>query len=227
MQKNNQFFKTLNKLDTKIQRMKAQSENVRMFYEVGQMENAFDEALELEETVEQAVLLARALPAYTGSPWAKQAVEDCIKSVVPVQIGFTEQGWFSLRMPLLLPKKSAGNAEYIRAILYPVMRDFFSDKLLARYEKCVLVYRHVYDRARPERQMRDHDNIEINMVSDIVAMYVMPDDSPGVCSHYYTSAASSVERTEVYVVPEDEFESFLEAETSMPDKGVALYESEP
>lgn len=227
MQKNNQFFKTLNKLDLALQRMKAKSETVRMFYEMGQMENAYEEALELEEAAEQLVLLARALPAYTGSPWAMQAVEDCMKRIVPVQIGYTEQGWFSIRMPLLLPKKTDGTAEYIRGILYPVMRDFFMEKLPARYEKCVLVYRHVYDRARPERQWRDHDNIEINMVSDIVAMYVLPDDGPEVCSHYYTSAASSVERTEVYVVPQEEFESFLEAENSMPDKGVALYENEP
>lgn len=227
MQRSNQFVKVLNKLDAKLQYAKSQSEDVRMFYEIGQLEYAFDKALDMEETVEQAVLLSRMLPAYTGAATAKQEVENRIKSFVPVQIGFTEEGWFSIRIPLLLPKKVRGSADYIRAILYPAMRDFFMSRQPVRFENCVLVYRHVYDRQRPERKKRDHDNIEINMVSDIVAMYSMPDDSPDVCSHYYCSRDSSVERTEVYVVPRDEFVRFVETEPNMPDKGVALYENKP
>ena len=72
--------------------------------------------------------------------------------------------------------------------------------------------------------MRDHDNIEINMVSDIVAMYVMPDDGPAVCAHYYCSAAAEQERTEVYVVPKSDFPAWLSGEAAMPDGGVKLYE---
>ena len=71
-----------------------------------------------------------------------------------------------------------------------------------------------------------HDNIEINMVSDIVAMYVMPDDGPQVCSHYYCSAGGTAERTEVYVVPKQEFQKWLEWETTIPDKGVLLNENQ-
>ncbi len=92
-----------------------------------------------------------------------------------------------------------------------------------RYNNCVLIYRHVYDAARPERQRRDHDNIEINMVSDIVAMYVMPDDGPSICSHYYCSAAGTEDRTEVYVVPRESFPIWLVTEKAMPSEGVKLY----
>ena len=227
MYKSNQFTKALNKLDSKLAQMKSRSAEVRMYYEVGQLENAFDKAIELEELSEQAVLLTRALPAYTGTPLAKSAVEECIKSTVPICIGYTEEGWFSVRMPLLLPKKEEGSADYIRAILYPVIRDFFIAREPKTYENCVLIYRHVYDVRRPERRKRDHDNIEINMVSDIVAMYVMPDDGPDCCSHFYCSAEGNAERTEVYVVPEQEFNAWLAAEPDMPDKGVALYETVP
>ena len=96
-----------------------------------------------------------------------------IKDCIPVEIGFTEERWFCLRIPALLPKKAGGSADYIRSFLYPAMRAFFEKRPPVRYQDCVLIYRHVYDRARPERKMRDHDNIEINMVSDIVAMYVI------------------------------------------------------
>jgi hypothetical protein len=36
-----------------------------------------------------------------------------------------------------------------------------------------------------------------------------------------------VERTEVYVVPQDEFIDWLELENSIPNKGVKLYENKP
>ncbi len=78
-----------------------------------------------------------------------------------------------------------------------------------RFTDCVLVYRHVYSRERPERRMRDHDNIETNMVSDIVAMYVMPDDAPTVCSHYECSVMGNDDRTEVYVIPKTDFSVWL------------------
>lgn len=227
MFKSNQFTKALNKLDVKIRTASNQSADVRMFYELGMIEEACDKAFDLEETMEQAVLLSRSLPAYTGSPQARQEVEARMKSNVPIRIGFTKEGWFTVEIPLLLPKKSAGSADYIRAVLYPAMRDFFVSRPPVKYEDCVLIYRHVYDKQRPERQKRDHDNIETNMVSDIVAMYVMPDDGPRVCSNYACSASGTVERTEVFVVPQSEFKSWLDAEGSIQDKGVFLYENVP
>lgn len=181
--------------------------------------------MKLEETAERLVLLTRALPAYTGAPQAWSEVEKIVSACIPVKIGFTAEGWFSLRIPALLPKKEAGSADYIRSFLYPAMRDFFQDHPPVRYSDCVLIYRHVYDRSRPERKMRDHDNIEINMVSDIVAMYVMPDDGPSVCSHYYCSAEGPEDRTEVYVVPKRDFPVWLVMEKMMPEKGVELYEN--
>ena len=73
--------------------------------------------------------------------------------------------------------------------------------------------------------MRDHDNIETNMVTDIVAMYVLPDDHPAVCSHYYCSAAGEEERTEIYIIPKHDFPMWLVEEKTLPDKGVKLYET--
>lgn len=154
-------------------------------------------------------------------------VETITAANVPVEIGFTAEGWFSVRIPLLLPKKERGSAEYVRSILLPALRTFFADRPPVRFDDCVLIYRHVYAEDRPERQRRDHDNIEINMVSDCIALYVMTDDAPGLCSHYYCSAAAAAERTEVYVVPQREFTAWLEAEKTMPDEGVKLHDSPP
>ena len=219
------FLDTLDKIGRLDKKLQEQLASVQWFCENGSIYEVYLHSLNLEETVERLVLLTRVLPAYTGVRNAKLEVEHRIKDCIPVEIGFTEERWFCLRIPALLPKKAGGSADYIRSFLYPAMRRFFQTQPPVRYRDCVLVYRHVYSRDRPERQKRDHDNIEVNMVSDIVALYVMPDDSPKVCAHYYCSASGTDDRTEVYVVPKNDFPLWLVTERAMPDKGVKLYET--
>lgn len=224
MENRNAFAMQFEKLKGKENTLRARIAALEYYLDHGDRASRMWQSLLVEETAEQLVLVARSLPAYTGSPNAAELVRKTIGEEIPVEIGFTAEGWFSLRMPMLLPKKNAGSADYIRSFLYPAMRDFFDGKSPVRYRDAVLIYRHIYDKERPERQMRDHDNLEINMVSDIVAMYVMPDDGPSVCSHYYCSAAAKEERTEVYVVPKRDFVTWLLDEPTMPDGGVKLYE---
>lgn len=219
------FLEVLSQAESKLKQMSQQMENIRWMAENGRYEAALEHALRLEYNSERMTLLTRALPGYTGNPLAKVHVEKAIKEAVPVEIGYTAEGWFSLRLPMLLPKKESGSTEFIRGFLYPTMGKFFKGKDPVRYPNAVMIFRHVYSRDRPERERRDHDNIEVNIVSDIVALYTLPDDSPGVCNHYYCSAAAEHERTEVYVVPKADFQKWLAVEKSMPEEGVSLFEN--
>ena len=124
---------------------------------------AYRTALRLSETCEQAVLLARSLPACTGIPHVFFDMEQQTELQTPVEIGFTAEGWFSLRMPMLMPKKERGSAAFVRMLLLPALRRFFQGKPPVRINPCVLVFRHVYSKDRPDRALRDHDNIETNM----------------------------------------------------------------
>ena len=147
--------------------------------------------------------------------------------VVPVKMGFTKEGWFCMQIPALLPKKQKGSVDYIRGLLYPALSNFFRGKQPVRYRDCVVIYRHVYNRNFKERQRRDHDNIEINLTTDAVAMYVLPDDSPRVCEHFYCTAAGDEDRTEVYIVPKSDFQTWQDLEPTFPENGVLLFENPP
>ena len=185
------------------------------------MENAVFAVKQAEEVA----LLTRALPAHTGHPRAKELIRNAIAEAIPIEIGFTDQGWLCIRMPILLPRKEKSSRSYIRDFLYPVLERFSAGKGTIRYRNCVLIFRHVYDRNRPEREYRDHDNIELNTVVDALAMFFLVDDTPLECRHYYCSARGSIERTEVYIVPRNEFETWLAMESSIPDIGVCLKEN--
>lgn len=146
MKQKNSFLRVLDKAENKIQVMSEHINDVRFLYTSGHISEAYEKAMQLEEHSEKIVLLTRALPAYTGRPNAGLEVNSIMRTSVPLEIGFTFEGWFSVRIPLLLPKKSEGSADYVRSLLYPAMSDFFKTAPPVRYKDCVLVYRHVYDR---------------------------------------------------------------------------------
>lgn len=203
MSPNSPFLHMLNLVEQKLVSLRKQADHVRLLCKTND-NAAYEAALRLAEQAEKAVLLSRQLPSFTGRPTAQIDCEQAIMNAVPVEIGFTPEGWFRLSIPALLPVKEHGNANYYRGLLYPAMQRFFGDRPPIRYDPCVLIYRHVYTPDRPERRARDHDNIEVNMVSDIVALFTMPDDNPYCCSHLYCSATGESDHTEVFVIPEED-----------------------
>ena len=170
--------------------------------------------------------LGNSLPAMSGDPAADNERNAIIAEEIPVEMGFTEEGWFLARIPMLLPKKDGGNIDHLRTMLYPAFRRYFNERPVdEKFSKCVLIYRHVYDQERSERQYRDHDNIELNFVTDTVALYVMEDDAPLKCEHFHCSAAGSEERTEVYVVPQTDFMKWYGIHVEIPDEGMKIVDS--
>ena len=190
---------------------------VKTDYADKRIEEALAKSVTAAKISEAVALKTRALPAHTGHPQADAMVQKAIDEAIPVEMGFTEEGWFSLRMPILLPRKEKSSRSYLRGILYPALEKFSHGKEKIRYRNCVLIFRHVYDRNRPEREYRDHDNIELNTVVDAIAMFFLVDDTPLECAHFYCSTAGDEERTEVYIVPKADFESWLAMEKN-PEK---------
>ena len=158
----------------------------------------------------------------TENPAGKADVERIITETHPMEIGFTPEGWFGLRMEPLARSKDTASKEYIRGIIYPALRRFFADKATVRYPKCTLIFRHVYNRNTPEAQYRDYDTVEVKLVTDAVAMYVMVDDNPLHCRSSHCCAPGMESRTEVYVVPQKDFAKWCAMEDNIPDEGMPL-----
>jgi len=57
-----------------------------------------------------------------------------------------------------LPRKEKSHHTYLRGFLYPALAAFARERSPIRYRDCVMIFRHIYDRSRPERKNRDHDN---------------------------------------------------------------------
>lgn len=160
--------------------------------------------------LERSWSLLKGLILESGRPNATLAFDNVICNAVPVDICFTEEGWFRLKMSSLPPKEMASNANYIRDVLYAQLGAYFrKENCRVRFHNCVIIFNHIYRYDVPEKQCRDHDNIERNMVVDAVALFVMEDDGARRCQHYYYSSPGDENATEVVVVPENQFLDFL------------------
>lgn len=191
---------------------KLYSQTAQMLYAFshGSVEEGYQMALENERLAERMILEYRDIPINTGRPSAMVDVRSILEDEIPVEMGYTQEGWFMLKIPELLPlkEKKKGSFDYIRGYLYPAMERHFKNEAAQRMDNCVVIYRHIYDKNYPEKEYRDHDNIEVNFVTDAIAMYVMVDDAPNRCELYQLSAVGETTQTEVYVIPEKDFEIF-------------------
>lgn len=184
---------------------------------------AYEHILAAEVAAERIVNELRKLARVTGRPSAVMDVEQIMAEEIPVEMGFTKEGWFYLRFPRMLPKKEEGSAEYIRGFLYPAMRRYFQNaEYTRRFAECVVIFRHVYDENCPENEARDHDNIELNMVIDTLAIFVMEDDGAHKCEHHYCSAKGPYDHTEVYVIPEEDHKQWIEMKKTIPGTGMMI-----
>ena len=168
-----------------------------------------------DRATEKARVLVRELILESGHPRAIEITEEILAETVPVSMGFTDEGWFWLHIPLLPPKKTAGSAKYVRSYLYPAMQKYFAnlDKRQT-FSQCVVIFLHRYDPEYPEQEYRDQDNIETNMVVDTLALYLMEDDGAKRCWHSYFMLPGEVTRTEVYLLPKSEMGKWQEKHLS-------------
>ena len=202
-------------LDSAIRETEKLLKMLRTVGESRDLEDALKLSVTAAKISEGVALKTRALPAHTHHPQAERVAQEAISESVPVDIRLTEEGWFNLRMPILLPRKEKSPRTYLRGFLYPALADFARERPPIRYRDCVMIFRHIYDRNRPEREYRDHDNIELNTVVDAIAMFFLVDDTPFECRHYYCSVVGDEESTEVFIVPRNAFGVWLTQEKNI------------
>ena len=92
-------------LDSTIQGTEKLLKLLRTIGESRDLENALKLSVTAAKLSEGVALKTRALPAHTGHPQAERMVQEAISESVPVEISLTEEGWFYLHMPILLPRK--------------------------------------------------------------------------------------------------------------------------
>ena len=85
-------------------------------------------------------------------------------------------------LPCLLPKrKQRQSDEFLLDPLYFVLDQYAREHPLPYYRDCVVCFAQVYDRALPDRRIRDYDNLSEKQLLDLLSSFVMADDTGLLC----------------------------------------------
>ena len=162
---------------------------------------------------EQNANIARTLPIALLGPKeeVKQEIIDNVLLANDIKVSYLGPNCFYVKIPALLPKKEHGGSSYIRSSVQMALENFFKTNERIRFEpRSTIIFKHNY--ARAERELRDHDNIEINTVVDVIVSYVLIDDNPLLLRHFYFSTQANQDSTEIFVIPNSQFIKFLQAQ---------------
>lgn len=85
--------------------------------------------------------------------------------------------------------------------------EFENGKFKIYNEKVTIIFFHHYDRSR--RVVPDTDNLETKQIIDIIALYVLRDDSYEYMSHYVDVIEDDKEFTEIIVCPSNKFHEYI------------------
>ncbi len=80
-----------------------------------------------------------------------------------------EEHWHRILLPGLLPKKKAGSCAFLTGPLSAALTEYGKGHPIQRLRRAVVCFRHLYSARLPERMVRDHDNIEVKQVLDVMA----------------------------------------------------------
>lgn len=119
---------------------------------------------------------------------------------------FEDNGVLNIYLPCLLPKrKQRKNSEFLTDPLYFTLSQYADNHLLPKFSHCVVCFSHIYSKEFPISHIRDYDNLELKQLLDVIAAFVMEDDSGLLCDAYNTTEVGDHDGTCISVMEKDRF----------------------
>lgn len=124
----------------------------------------------------------------------------------------TEDNILSVMLPGLLPKRKLHvNMSFLYEPLNHALFKFQHEHHITYYSDCVVCFCHIYDRSLSTDRIRDYDNLECKQILDVIASYVLVDDTSLLCDLFHTMEYSDTDCTMIYVMEKRVFPEWLKS----------------
>lgn len=121
-----------------------------------------------------------------------------------------ENNILSIQLPGLLPKRKLHvNMSFLYEPLNHALYKFQQDHNITYYTDCVVCFCHIYDRNLSTDRSRDYDNLECKQILDVIASYILVDDTSLLCDLYHTMEYDNKDCTMIYVMEKSKFPEWL------------------
>ncbi|MDR0917246.1 MAG: DUF6100 family protein [Oscillospiraceae bacterium] len=126
-------------------------------------------------------------------------------------------GVMEITLPGLLPKrKQRHSTEFLLDPFYFALSQYAETHEFPKYCHCVVCFSHIYGKDLPTRRVRDYDNLELKQILDVIATFIMVDDTGLLVDAYNTTELGDADCTRVSVMDKNSFPGWLkERENSM------------
>ena len=142
-----------------------------------------------------------------------QKVEYLADAANALGISVTERGGtVEIVLPCLIPKRKNKSNDFIADPLFGALTRFIFSRQqpFEKFKHCVICITHVYDKAlMNKRRIRDHDNIEIKGIINVINLFLLTDDSGSLCDIYSASEIAEDDFTKITIVDKDMFPEWL------------------
>ena len=168
-------------------------------------EQALLEAVQSAETA--AIRLRQYAAAELTGRQSDTSVSGEAKDITSVE--FTTEGWLSLLLPAMLPKRADGDcSRFLASLLRDAIRREYQETLPLKFRTCVLVYEHIYDISHSHRFI-DHDNLELKHCQDVLEAAFLTNDTAALCSAFQCSHRGKQDGTRIWILPPEQFPEWL------------------
>ena len=166
--------------------------------------------MEAISALEKASIRLREFAAATLPP--EQTRPNIIVSdpSITISVEITQEGYLSLHLPVMLPKRSdEDRSRYLASLLRVAIREKYRNHLPPKFGACVLVYEHIYDLSR-SRRFIDHDNMELKHCQDVLEASFLINDTSALCSAFQCSHCGEQDSTRIWILTPEQFPEWLE-----------------
>jgi len=113
-------------------------------------------------------------------------------------------------LPSLLPKRrNRKSVEFLLDPLHFYLSQYAGQNTLPKFRECVVCFSHTYSMELPARRVHDYDNMELKQILDVLASYLMVDDTGLLCDAYNTTEFGERDCTRIFVMPKSLFPAWL------------------
>jgi len=121
-----------------------------------------------------------------------------------------KDGIFEVTLPGLIPKRKMWQSgEYLLEPLGAALAQYARGHPMPRFQHCVIAFSHIYDQALPERRIRDYDNLELKQIQDVIASFVLTDDTGALCDTYHTTELGAADCIRISIMDTSRFPAWL------------------
>jgi len=144
----------------------------------------------------------------------KEEYYEQVSNALGIQIYQSDSGIVEITLPCLIPKRRKKDMKFLTDPLVSELSKFVLNRQLInpfeKFRHCTICITHLYDKAKSKRMLvRDHDNIELKAIMDVINTFLLTDDSGVYCNTYHSSCIGEANMTRVSIMKSDLFPEWI------------------